>query len=471
MAQPKDVLEMVKKEDIKLVDLRFMDFPGIWQHFTVPATELEESSFEDGFGFDGSSIRGWQPINASDMLVVPDAATAKIDPFFEEKTLVLIGNIVDPITREPYTRDPRNIARKAEAYLKQTGIGDIAYIGPEAEFFIFDDVRFDSGRNSSFYMVDSEEGIWNSGRDECPNLAYKPRHKEGYFPVPPMDKLQDIRTEMMMVLMDLGFAMECQHHEVATAGQAEIDMRFMPLLEMGDQLVWFKYVLKNVANQHNKTVTFMPKPIFEDNGSGMHTHLSIWKDGKPLFAGDKYAGVSQEALYAIGGILKHCKAVCAFTNPTTNSYKRLVPGFEAPVNLAYSSRNRSAAVRIPMYSTSPKAKRIEFRTPDPSCNGYMAFSAVLMAALDGIENKIDPGEPLDKNIYDLPPEELANIDSAPGSLDEALAALKEDHAFLLKGDVFTQDVIDRWIEYKMASEVNAIRLRPHPHEFFLYYDI
>ena len=471
MAQPKDVLSMVKKEDIKLVDLRFMDFPGIWQHFTVPATELEESSFEDGFGFDGSSIRGWQPINASDMLVVPDAATAKIDPFFEEKTLVLIGNIVDPITREPYTRDPRNIARKAEAFLKQTGIGDVAYIGPEAEFFIFDEVRFESGRNSCFYMVDSEEGIWNSGRDECPNLGYKPRHKEGYFPVPPMDKLQDIRTEMMMTLMDLGFAMECQHHEVATAGQAEIDMRFMPLLQMGDQMVWFKYVLKNVANRHNKTVTFMPKPLFEDNGSGMHTHLSIWKDGKPLFAGDKYAGVSQDALYAIGGILKHCKAVCALTNPTTNSYKRLVPGFEAPVNLAYSSRNRSAAVRIPMYSTSPKAKRIEFRTPDPSCNGYMAFSAILMAAIDGIENKIDPGEPLDKNIYDLPPEELANIPSAPGSLDEALEALKEDHAFLLKGDVFTQDVIDRWIEYKIESEVNAIRLRPHPHEFFLYYDI
>ena len=471
MAQPKAVLEMIKKEGIRLVDLRFMDFPGIWQHFTVPASELEESSFEDGFGFDGSSIRGWQPINDSDMLVIPDASTAKIDPFFEEKTLVLIGNIVDPITREPYSRDPRNIARKAEAYLKQTGIGDTAFIGPEAEFFIFDDVRFESGRNSSFYMVDSEEGIWNSGRDECPNLGYKPRHKEGYFPVPPMDKLQDIRSEMMTILMDLGMDMECQHHEVATAGQAEIDMRFKPLLEMGDQMVWFKYVLKNVANRYNKTVTFMPKPLFEDNGSGMHTHLSIWKDGKPLFAGDKYAGVSQEALYAIGGILKHCKAICALTNPTTNSYKRLVPGFEAPVNLAYSSRNRSAAVRIPMYSTSPKAKRIEFRTPDPSCNGYMAFSAVLMAALDGIENKIDPGEPLDKNIYDLPPEELANIPSAPGSLEEALNALKEDHAFLLKGDVFTQDVIDRWIEYKFEAEVNAMRLRPHPHEFFLYYDI
>jgi len=467
----KQVLEMAKEKGVRVLDIRFMDFPGIWQHFSVPIGELEESSFEDGFGFDGSSIRGWQPINASDMLVVPDAATAKIDPFYEVPTMVLIGNIVDPITREAYTRDPRNIAKKAEAYLKSTGIGDTAFIGPEAEFFIFDNVQFESNRNSAFYEVDSVEGIWNSGRDEVPNLGYKPRHKEGYFPVPPMDKFQDLRSEMMLTLEDLGFDVECQHHEVATAGQAEIDMRFKPLLQMGDQLVWFKYVLKNVAARDNRTVTFMPKPLFEDNGSGMHTHISIWKDGNPLFAGDKYAGVSQEALYAIGGILKHCKALCAFTNPTTNSYKRLVPGFEAPVNLAYSSRNRSAAVRIPMYSSSPKAKRIEFRTPDPSCNGYMAFSAMLMAVLDGIQNKIDPGQPLDKNIYDLPPEELAEIDSAPGSLDEALDALKEDHEFLLKGDVFTEDVISKWIEYKTENEVDALRLRPHPHEFFLYYDI
>lgn len=471
MSDVKEVLEMVKKEGIRIVDLRFMDFPGIWQHFSVPSSELDESSFEDGFGFDGSSIRGWQPINASDMLVVPDASTAKIDPFFEEKTLVLIGNIVDPITREPYSRDPRHVARKAELYLKQSGIGDTAYIGPEAEFFIFDDIRFESGTNASFYSIDSEEGIWNSGRDEMPNLGYKPRHKEGYFPVPPTDKFQDMRTEMLLILEDLGFDVECQHHEVATAGQAEIDMRFKPLLQMGDQLVWFKYVLKNVANRYNRTVTFMPKPLFEDNGSGMHTHISIWKDGQPLFAGNEYAGVSKEALYGIGGILKHCKAICAFTNPTTNSYKRLVPGFEAPVNLAYSSRNRSAAIRIPMYSTSPKAKRLEFRTPDPSCNGYLAFSALLMAVIDGIENKIDPGEPLDKNIYDLPPEELAKIESAPGSLEEALAALEADHDFLLKGDVFTQDVIDMWISYKMENEVNPVRLRPHPHEFFLYYDI
>ncbi len=469
--KPADVLNMIKEQNAKVVDIRFMDFPGVWQHFTVPVSEVDEGVFEDGFGFDGSSIRGWQPINASDMLVIPDPSTAKMDPFYEVPTLVLIGNIADPITREPYTRDPRYIAQKAEAFLKSTGIGDTVFIGPEAEFFIFDDIRFESSKNRAFYEIDSIEGSWNTGRDEGPNLGYKPRHKEAYFPVPPMDKFQDIRTEMLLTLQDLGIDVECQHHEVASGGQAEIDMRFKPLLEMGDQLVWFKYVLKNVAYRHGHTVTFMPKPIFEDNGTGMHTHVSIWKDGNPLFAGDLYAGVSQQALYAIGGILKHCKALCAFTNPTTNSYKRLVPGFEAPVNLAYSSRNRSAAIRIPMYSSSPKAKRIEFRTPDPSCNGYLAFSAILMAVIDGIENKIDPGDPLDKNIYDLPPEELATIPSAPGSLEEALAALQDDHAFLLKGDVFTRDVIEKWIEYKTANEVNPVKLRPHPHEFYLYYDI
>jgi glutamine synthetase len=468
---PQEVLNMAKENGAKMVDLRFMDFPGLWQHFSVPVSEVDESCFEDGFGFDGSSIRGWQPINASDMLVIPDAATAKMDPFYQEPTLTLICNIVDPITRESYTRDPRFIAQKAENYLKSSGIGDTAYIGPEAEFFIFDNIRFESSRNRAFYELDSVEGTWNTGREECPNLGYKPRHKEGYFPVPPTDKFQDLRTEMVLTLEGLGIDIEAQHHEVATAGQAEIDMRFKPLLQMADQLMWFKYVLKNVAYKAGHTVTFMPKPVFEDNGTGMHTHLSIWKDGQPLFAGDKYAGVSQEALYAIGGILKHCKAVCAFTNPTTNSYKRLVPGFEAPVNLAYSSRNRSAAVRIPMYSASPKAKRIEFRTPDPSCNGYLAFSAMLMAAIDGIENKIDPGDPLDKDIYGLPAEELALIPSAPGSLDEALAALEEDNAFLMKGDVFTKDAIDMWIEYKSENEVNPVKLRPHPHEFFLYYDI
>ena len=468
---PKEVLDMAKENGAKMVDLRFMDFPGLWQHFSVPIRELEESSFEDGFGFDGSSIRGWQPIHASDMLVIPDPSTAKMDPFYEAPTLVLICDIADPVTREPYTRDPRNIVKKADAYLKSSGIGDVAYIGPEAEFFIFDDIRFESSRFGAFYEIDSIEGTWNTGRDEGPNLGYKPRRKEGYFPVPPTDKFQDLRTEMVLTLEELGIETEAQHHEVATAGQSEIDMRFKPLLQMSDQLMWFKYVLKNVAYRNNHSVTFMPKPLFEDNGTGMHTHISIWKENQPLFAGDKYAGISQEALYGIGGILKHCRALTAFTNPTTNSYKRLVPGFEAPVNLAYSSRNRSAAVRLPMYSASPKAKRIEFRTPDPSCNGYLAFSAILMAVIDGIQNKIDPGDPLDKDIYNLPPEELAEIPSAPGSLDEALEALNADQEFLLKGDVFTQDAIDMWIEYKTENEINDVKLRPHPHEFYLYYDI
>ncbi len=468
---PKDVLKMVKDKGVKMVDLRFMDFPGLWQHLSVPASELDEGNFEDGYGFDGSSIRGWQPIHASDMLLIPDPTSAKIDPFYQEPTLVLICDIADPTTRESYSRDPRYIAKKAEAYLKSSGIGDTAYFGPEAEFFIFDDIRFESKSNKAFYAIDSIEGAWNTGREEDPNLGYKIRHKEGYFPVPPMDKFQDLRTEMVLVLQGLGIDIEAQHHEVATAGQCEIDMRFRPLVQMADQLMWFKYVLKNVAYRHNHTVTFMPKPLFEDNGSGMHTHMSIWKGGKPLFAGDKYAGLSQMGLWAIGGILKHARAVCAFSNPTTNSYKRLVPGFEAPVNLAYSSRNRSAAIRIPMYSASPKAKRIEFRTPDPSCNGYLSFAACLMAALDGIENKIDPGDPLDKDIYGLPPEELALIPSAPGSLDEALKALTEDNAFLRKGDVFTQDVMDMWISYKTKHEVNPVKLRPHPHEFALYFDI
>ncbi|PID73170.1 MAG: type I glutamate--ammonia ligase [Desulfobacterales bacterium] len=468
---PAQVLAMAKEKNVRVVDIRFMDFPGTWQHFSVPMSELTEDAFEDGFGFDGSSIRGWKPINMSDMIVLPDPATARIDPFYKDTTLVLIGNIAEPITREAYSRDPRNIARKAEAYLKSTGIGDTAFFGPEAEFFIFDDVRYASENNGCFYQVDSKEAAWNTGRDECPNLGYKPRHKEGYFPVPPSDKFQDLRSEMMLTLENLGIAVECQHHEVATAGQAEIDMRFAPLLQMSDQLVWFKYILKNVACKAGHSVTFMPKPLYNDNGTGMHTHISIWKDGQPLFAGNKYAGMSDMAMWAIGGILKHGKALCAFTNPTTNSYKRLVPGFEAPVNLAYSSRNRSASIRIPMYSGSPKAKRIEFRTPDPSCNGYMAFSAMLMAVLDGIENKLDPGDPLDKNLYDLPPEELADIPSAPGSLDEALAALAGDHEFLLKGDVFPRDVIEEWIAYKTENEINPVKLRPHPHEFFLYYDI
>ena len=471
MTTVSEVLKFAKDAKIRIVDIRFMDFIGTWQHFSVPISEFTESSFEDGYGFDGSSIRGWKPINDSDMIVIPDPTTAKIDPFFKEKTLVLIGNIADPLTRVPFSRDPRYITQKAEKYLKSTGIGDTIFIGPEAEFFIFDNIRYDSSANFSFYEIDSVEAIWNTGKAEHPNLGHKIRNKQGYFPLPPTDKFQDLRTEMLLTLEKLGIETECQHHEVATAGQAEIDLRFKPMLQMADQLTWFKYVLKNVATKYNHTITFMPKPLFEDNGTGMHTHLSIWKDGNPIFAGDKYAGVSQEALYAIGGILKHCGALCALSNPTTNSYKRLVPGFEAPINLAYSSKNRSASIRIPMYSDSPKAKRIEFRTPDPSCNGYLAFPAMLMAMLDGIKNKIDPGDPLDKNIYDLPPEELKNIPSAPGSLEEALMALKKDHDFLLKGDVFTEDVILKWIDYKMENEVKAVQSRPHPHEFLLYYDI
>ena len=468
---PKEVLELCKAEDVKIIDLRFMDFPGLWQHFSVPLAELEESTFEDGLGFDGSSIRGWQEINESDMLVKPDPTTAFIDPFLEIKTLVLICNICDPITGEDYSRDPRNIGKKAVKYMKSLGLADTAYFGPEAEFFIFDDIRFDQNAHSGYYFLDSAEGIWNSGRVENPNLGYKIRYKEGYFPVPPADSLQDLRSEMMMLMIKAGIYIECQHHEVATAGQAEIDMRYAPLVECADSMLKYKYIIKNTALKHNKTVTFMPKPVFSDNGSGMHTHVSLWKQGKPLFAGDGYAGLSEMAMHAIGGLLKHAPSLLAFTNPTTNSYKRLVPGFEAPVNLAYSSRNRSAAIRIPMYSANPKAKRLEFRCPDPSCNPYLAFSAILMAVLDGIQNKLDPGDPLDKNIYDLPPEELAKVPTTPGSLDQALNALAEDHQYLLKGNVFTEDVIDTWIDYKMEKEVKAMALRPHPYEFCLYYDI
>lgn len=468
---PRDVLVLAKEIKAEMVDLKFVDFPGVWQHLSVPIATLSESNFDDGFGFDGSSIRGWQPIHNSDMLLLPDPTTVKVDPFTKASTLSLICNIVDPITKVSYSRDPRYLAQKAEAYLKSTGVGDTAYFGPEAEFFIFDDIRFDQTQNGGFYFIDSIEGQWNSGKEESPNLGYKPRYKEGYFPVPPMDSLNDLRTEMLLCLQKQGITCEAQHHEVATAGQSEIDMKFEPLLEMGDNLLWFKYIIKNIARQHNKTVTFMPKPLFEDNGSGMHVHVSIWKNGKPQFAGDKYGGLSDMALHAIGGILKHASALCAFTNPTTNSYRRLVPGFEAPVNLAYSSRNRSAAVRIPMYSSSPNSRRIEYRTPDPSCNGYLAFSAILMAMLDGITQKIEPGAPLDKDIYGLPPEELVNVPKAPGSLEEALHALKSDHDFLLKGDVFTQDVIDMWINYKTQRELNPIKLRPVPYEFNLYYDI
>ena len=467
---PQDVLNFAKEAGAVVLDMKFLDFPGTWQHFTVPIDLLTEDVFEDGFGFDGSSIRGWRNIDESDMIVVPDPNTAFMDPFMQEPTLNLIGNIFDPITKERYSRDPRAIALKAENYLNSTGVADTAFFGPEAEFFIFDDVRFEQNEHTGYYSIDSAEGSWNSGRDERPNLGYKPRYKEGYFPVPPTDSLHDIRTEMMLTLMKVGCEVETQHHEVATAGQAEIDLKFDTLTVMADKLLLYKYVIRNVARKHNKTVTFMPKPIFNDNGSGMHVHMSLWRDGEPLFAGNGYAGLSDTALHYIGGILKHAPALLAFSNPTTNSYKRLVPGFEAPVNLAYSQRNRSAAVRIPMYSQTPKSKRVEFRCPDPTCNPYLTFAALMMAGLDGIENKIHPGEPLDKNIYDLPPEELAEIRKTPGTLDGALNALEADHDFLLKGDVFTEDVVHTWIEYKREREIAELALRPHPYEFFLYYD-
>ena len=468
---PKEVIEFANSKNAVMFDIKFLDLPGIWQHCSYPMSELTEDMFTEGLGFDGSSIRGWQAIHASDMLLIPDTTTAIMDPFTKYPTLSLIANIVDPITRESYSRDPRYIAQKAEAYLKSTGIADTAYFGPEPEFFVFDDVRYHSDEGGAFYQVDSSEAQWNTGRDEGPNLGYKPRYKEGYFPVAPTDSMVDLRAEMVMVMQECGLQIEAQHHEVATAGQNEIDMRFTDMVSMADNLMLFKYIIKNVARRNNKSATFMPKPVWNDNGSGMHVHQSLWQDGKPLFAGDGYGGLSEMGLHYIGGILKHAKALAAIVAPTTNSYKRLVPGFEAPVNLAYSSRNRSAAIRIPTYSPSPKAKRIELRFPDPSCNGYIAFSAMLMAGLDGVQNKIDPGDPLDKDIYGLSPEELAEVPSLPSTLEHALDELEADHDFLLKGDVFTQDLIDKWIEYKRENEVSALALRPHPYEFTMYYDI
>ena len=455
----------------KMVDFKFVDFIGIWHHFSVPVMELTEKSFAEGFGFDGSSLRGWMPINTSDMLIKPQAETAAMDPFTKEPTLSMICNAIDPLTHEPYTKDPRHITQKAEKYLKEIGVGDTAYYGPEAEFFIFDNIQYDQSENQGFYFIDSVEGSWNSGKDEGQNLGYKPRYKEGYFPVPPLDSQQDIRTEMVLCMQQMGIHVECQHHEVATAGQAEIDMRFAPMLKMADNLMWFKYIVKNIAKKNNKTATFMPKPLFKDNGSGMHTHISIWKGDTNLFAGDGYGGLSQMGLYFIGGILKHAPALLAFCCPTTNSYRRLVPGYEAPVNLAYSCRNRSAAIRIPMYSTSPKSKRLEFRTPDPSCNPYLAFPAMLMAGLDGIQNKLDPGAPLEKNTYHLSAEERKGVPTVPASLEESIQHLERDHEFLLKGEVFTKDVIETWVEYKMENEVSPVRLRPVPYEFNLYYDV
>ncbi len=468
---PQEVLKFCKEKKVQFVDLRFMDFPGLWQHTTLPLSELTPASFDHGFGFDGSSIRGWQAINESDMLLVPVPASARIDPFLMHTTLQLLCDVRDPITKKEYSRDPRSIGRKAAAYLQSTKIADTAYFGPELEFFVFDYAWYDQGINFAKYHVASREGIWTRGEESETNLGYKIRLKEGYFPTPPTDTLQNIRSEMVATLIEMGIAVEAHHHEVATGGQCEIDMRYQDLVTMADNVMLYKYICKNIAARHGKVVTFMPKPLFQDNGSGMHVHFSLWRGDKPLFAGNKYAGLSEMGLYAIGGILKHAKALCAFTNPTTNSYKRLVPGYEAPVNLVYSSRNRSAAIRIPMYSENAKTKRLEFRSPDCSCNPYLAFSAIMMAAIDGIQRKLDPGDPLDKDMYRLTPAEYAKIDSAPASLEEALLELEKDHEFLLAGDVFTADVIHYWIKYKRENEVDAIRQRPHPYEFCMYFDI
>jgi glutamine synthetase len=467
---PAEVLKLTAKNGAKFVDFKFVDLLGIWQHTTMPIAKLQEDSFSEGFGFDGSSIRGWKAINESDMVFIPDATTAVMDPFFAQPTLSLICDIVDAVTRQPYSRDPRYIARKAEQYLKQTGVGDTAYFGPEPEFFIFDEVRFQEGPNTSFYIVDSAEGRWNSGRMEDPNLGYKPALKGGYFPVPPIDTLTDIRNEMSLALESVGIPVEVHHHEVASGGQCELSMRFNSLVKMADWTMWYKYIVKNVARRHGKVATFMPKPIFGDNGSGMHCHQSIWKEEKNLFSGDKYAGLSDLALNYIGGLLKHAPSFLAITNPGLNSYRRLVPGYEAPVNLAYSSRNRSASVRIPVSGASPKAKRLEFRCPDPTTNPYLAFSAMLMAGLDGIQTKANPGQPLDKDIYSLSPEELKDVPKAPGSLEESIGNLKRDHAYLRKGDVFTQDVVDAWVEWKEENEIKPARLRPTTLEFMLYFD-
>lgn len=468
---PEAILKWIQDEKIEIIDLKFIDTLGIWQHCSFYFDQIDENSFIDGVAFDGSSIRGWKAINESDMSMVPDPNTAWIDPFYKEKTLSLICSIKEPRTGEWYSRDPRSIAKKAVEYLHSTGLGDTVYIGPEAEFFLFDDVRFDQNEHEGYYHIDSEEGRWNSGKKiKEGNLGYKPAYKQGYFPVSPTDTAQDIRTEMLLTMARCGVPIEKHHHEVATGGQNELGIKFSTLVEAADYLMTYKYVIKNVAKKHGKTVTFMPKPIFNDNGSGMHTHQSLWKDGQPLFAGDKYAGLSQMALWYIGGILKHAPALLALTNPTTNSYKRLVPGFEAPVNLAYSQGNRSASVRIPLSGTNPKAKRLEFRCPDATSNPYLAFSAMLCAGIDGIKNQIDPGEPLDVDIYDLSPEELAKIPSTPSSLEAALQALEDDHVFLTDNGVFTTDFIEKWIEYKLDNEVNPMRLRPHPYEFSLYYD-
>jgi len=469
---PAEVLRLAKDEGVEVVDLRFCDLPGLMQHFSMPVHELHEDGFSEGYGFDGSSIRGFQEIQESDMLLVPDPNTAVLDPFRQHKTLNINCFVRDPVTGESYSRDPRYVARKAEEYLASTGIADTCYFGPEAEFYVFNDIRFGQNTHSAMYAIDSVEGIWNSDKDEGPNLGFKPRYKEGYFPVPPMDHFQDLRSEMILTMERMGIEIEIQHHEVGTAGQAEIDMRFDTLLTMADKLMLYKYVVKSVARAHGLSATFMPKPIFQDNGSGMHCHQSLWQGKEPLFYSELgYAGLSDLGRWYIGGLLTHAPAILAFAAPTTNSYKRLVPGYEAPVNLVYSQRNRSACCRIPLYSKSPKAKRVEFRCPDPACNPYLAFPAMLMAGLDGIQNKIEPPDPVDKDLYDLPPEELARVPQVPGSLDESLAALEADQDFLKAGGVFTDDLIETWVSYKRLREIDEVRLRPHPWEFMLYYDI
>ncbi|MGH3476782.1 MAG: type I glutamate--ammonia ligase [Nocardioidaceae bacterium] len=468
-----ELLKYIEDEGVEFVDVRFCDLPGIMQHFTVPVSNFSADVFTDGLMFDGSSIRGFQQIHESDMLLLPDPTSAMVDPFRQHKTLVINFFVHDPLTGEGYSRDPRNIARKAEAYLKSSNVGDTAYFGPEAEFYVFDDVRFETSERAGYYFLDSVEAAWNTGREEDGgNLGYKPRYKQGYFPVPPMDHLTDLRSEMVKNLIEADVPVEMQHHEVGTAGQGEIDIRFDTLLKQADNLMKYKYILKNTAQAAGRSVTFMPKPIFNDNGSGMHCHQSIWKDGEPLFYDELgYAGLSDTGRWYIGGLLRHAPSLLAFTNPTVNSYHRLVPGFEAPVNLVYSQRNRSACVRIPITGSNPKAKRVEFRVPDPSCNPYLAFSAMLMAGLDGIRNKIEPPEPIDKDLYELPPDEHAAVAQVPASLPEVLDTLESDHEFLLAGDVFTSDLIETWLDYKREHEITPIAQRPHPHEFELYYDI
>ncbi len=467
---PREVLAYMREKEVKAVDLRFMDFPGLWKHVTLPAEALDDHAFEDGIGFDGSGLRGWQKINEADMLLVPQPDTLFIDPFRQDTTLAMLCNVQDPSTRQDYSKDPRNVARKAVDHMKHKGVADAAQFGPSVEFYVFDDVRFDQTSHSAFYYVDSEEAAWNSGRKESPNLGYKIPPRQGYFPCPPTDHHHDLRSEMMRAMIDCGLTVESHHHEKGAAGQCSIDVRHAGLVASADNVLKYKYVVKNVARRNHKTATFMPKPLYEEYGSGMHLHASLWKNGSNLFSGTGATGLSELAEYCIGGILKHARALCAITNPTTNSYKRLVPGFEAPTRLAYSQRNRSAAIRIPTYSARPRSRRIEYRLPDAACNPYLAFSAVLMAMLDGVANKLHPGPPLDKDIYDLPPEELSDVPAPPATLDEALAALEKDHEFLLQGEVFTEDVIETWIDFKRREEVEAVRARPHPYEFALYFD-